>query len=68
MPFANGDMHKLCEINPYDDVERFPNNLQQIIQICKYILDKKLLCGYDELNEGYQMRIHVESICHGNLM
>ena len=28
MPFANGDMHKLCEINPYDDVEIFPNNLQ----------------------------------------
>lgn len=28
MPFANGDMHKLCEINPYDDVEIFPNNLK----------------------------------------
>ena len=42
------DMHQLCEINP-------KNDLMQIIQICKYILDNKLLYDYDEPDEGNQM-------------
>ena len=49
------DMHQLCEINPYDDVEISKNDLKQIIQICKCILYKKLLCDYDEPDEGNQM-------------
>ncbi len=48
-------MHQLCEINPYDDVEISKNDLKQIIQICKCILDNKLLCDYDEPDEGNQM-------------
>ena len=49
------DMHQLYEINPYDDVEISKNDLKQIIQICKYILDNKLLHGYDEPDEGNKM-------------
>ena len=49
------DMHQLCEINPYDDVEISKNDLKQIIQICKYILNNKLLYDYDEPDEGNQM-------------
>ena len=49
------DMHQLCEINPYDDVEISKNDLKQIIQICRYILDNKLLYNYDEPDEGNQM-------------
>lgn len=49
------DMHKLYEINPYDDVEISKNDLRQIIQICMYILDNKLLHDYEEPDEGNQM-------------
>lgn len=49
------DMHKLYEINPYDDVEISKDDLRQIIQICKYILDNKLLHGYEEPDEGNLM-------------
>lgn len=49
------DMYQLCEINPYDDVEISKNDLKQIIRICKCILDNKLLCDYDEPDEGNQM-------------
>lgn len=50
------DMHQLYEINPYDDVEiSNKNDLKQIIQICQYILNNKLLHGYDEPDEGNQM-------------
>lgn len=49
------DMRQLCGINPYDDVEISKNDLKQIIQICRYILDNKLLYDYDEPDEGNQM-------------
>ena len=49
------DMHQWCEINPYTDMEISKNDLMQIIQICKYILDNKLLYDYDEPDEGNQM-------------
>jgi len=49
------DMHQLYEINPYDDVKISKNDLKQIIQICKYLLDNKLLRDYDEPDEGNQM-------------
>ena len=49
------DMHQLCEINPYDDVEISKDTLMHIIQICEYILDNKLLYDYDEPDEGNQM-------------
>lgn len=56
------DMHKLCEIDPYDDGEISKNDLQEIIQICKYILDAELLHGYKELDEGNQMLKDLEEI------
>lgn len=49
------DMHQLYEINPYDDVEISINDLPQIIEICKYILNAELLQDYEEPNEGNQM-------------
>ncbi len=49
------DMHKLYEINPYDDVKISKADLEQIIQICKYILDNELLRGYEEPDEGNHM-------------
>lgn len=49
------DMHQLYEINPYDDVEISKNDLKQIIQICKYLLDNNLLRSYDDPDEGNQM-------------
>ena len=49
------DMHQLCEINPYDDVEISKDTLMHIIQICEYILDNKLLYDYGEPDEGNQM-------------
>lgn len=45
----------MCEINPYDDVEISKNDLKQIISICNYILDNKLLYDYDESDEENQM-------------
>lgn len=49
------DMQRLCEINPYDDVEISKNDVKQIISICEHILDNKLLYDYDEPNKGNQM-------------
>lgn len=49
------DMHQLCEINPYDDVEISKDALMLIIQTCEYLLDNKLLFDYDEPDEGNQM-------------
>lgn len=49
------DMHRLYEINPYDDVEISIDDLPQIIEICKYILNEELLHGYEESEEGQQM-------------
>lgn len=49
------DMSKLYEINPYVDVEIEKNDLHTIIEICNYILDKKLLENYEEPDEGYEM-------------
>ena len=46
---------KLCEINPYDDVEVSQNDLSQIAGICKYILESTLLQEYKEPDEGRQM-------------
>lgn len=48
------DMSKLYQIDPYD-VEVSKNDLQQIAEICKYILVTDLLQSYDEPNEGIQM-------------
>ena len=49
------DMSKLYEIDPYDDVEVYKNDLSLIIEICNYILDTSLLQEYGELEEGNQM-------------
>ena len=49
------DMSKLYKINPYDDAEISKNDLPQIIEICKFILDSALLQDYDEPDQGRQM-------------
>ena len=49
------DMHQLYDVNPYDDVELSINDLPQIIEICKYILNAELLQDYKEPDEGNQM-------------
>lgn len=49
------DMSKLYKIAPYDDVEVSKNDLCQIAEICKYILDSALLQDYEEPDEGRQM-------------
>lgn len=49
------DMSKLYEINPYVNVEISKNDLSQIIEVCKYILDTSLLQTYEEPDEGNQM-------------
>ena len=45
------DMSKLYQIDPYDDVEVSKNDLFQIAEICKYILDTALLQNYEEPDE-----------------
>ena len=49
------DMSKLYKIDPYDDVDVSKNDLCQIAEICKYILDSALLQDYEEPDEGRQM-------------
>lgn len=49
------DMSKLYKIDPYDDVEVCKNDLPQIVEICKSILDSALLQDYEEPDEGRQM-------------
>ena len=49
------NMSKLCEINPYCDIEISKNDLSQIIEVCNYILDTSLLQTYEEPDEGNQM-------------
>lgn len=49
------NMSKLYEIDPYSDVVIPKNELSQIIEICKYILDTSLLQTYDAMEEGTQM-------------
>ena len=49
------DMSKLYKIDPYDDVEVSKNDLPQIVEICKSILDSALLQDYEEPDEGRQM-------------
>ena len=49
------DMSKLYKIDPYDDVEVSKNDLCQMAEICKYILDSALLQDYEETGEGRQM-------------
>lgn len=49
------DMSKLYQIDPYDDIEISKNDLLQIAEICKYILDTTFLQGYEEPDEGRKM-------------
>ena len=49
------NMSKLYQIYPYGDVEVPKNDLPQLAQICKYILDTEMLNNYDEEKEGIQM-------------
>lgn len=49
------ELSKLYTINPYDDVEVSKEDLSQIAEICKYILDSTLLQDYGEPDEGKQM-------------
>ena len=49
------DMSKLYKIDPYDDVEVSKNDLPQIVEICKSILDSALLQDYEKPDEGRQM-------------
>lgn len=53
--YASLDMSKLYEIDPYNDVVIPKNELSQIIEICRYILNTSLLQKYEEMEEGYQM-------------
>lgn len=62
------DMHQLCLINPYDDVKISKNDLKQIILICKYIIDNKLLYGYVDLDEGNQMLKGLEELAKKALL
>lgn len=48
-------MNKLYEIAPYDDTEISKEDLQDIIQICNYLLDSSLLHGYNDESEGIEM-------------
>ena len=48
-------MSKLYQIDPYDDVEVSKNDLFQMAEICKYILDTALLQDYGEPDEGRRM-------------
>jgi len=49
------DMSKLYNIDPYDDIEVCKNDLSQIAEICKYLLDTALFQNYEEPDEGRQM-------------
>lgn len=49
------DMSKLYEIDPYHDFVISKKDLPQIIDICKYIIDRSLLEGYREQEEGGEM-------------
>ena len=49
------DVSKLYKIDPYDDVEVSKNDLPQIVEICKSILDSALLQDYEKPDEGRQM-------------
>lgn len=51
---VQSDISKLCEINPYDDVEVSKNDLPSIIEVCNYILDASLLQNYEKSEEGNQ--------------
>lgn len=49
------DMSKLYEIDPYDDVEVFKDDLEELIEICNYILKESLFENYEEPDKGSQM-------------
>ena len=48
-------MTKLYKINPYYYAEISNNDLPQIIEICKFILDSALLQDEEKPDEGRQM-------------
>lgn len=48
-------MNKLYDIAPYGDVEISKEDLQDIIQICNYLLNSSLLHGYNDELEGIEM-------------
>ncbi len=56
------DMRKLYELDPYDDIEISKNDLQQIIEICSYILEESLLHNYEEPNDGKKMLLNLIEI------
>lgn len=47
-------MNKLYDIDPYGDVEISKEDLQDIIQICNYLLNSSLLHGYNDELEGIE--------------
>lgn len=47
-------MNKLYDIDPYGDVEISKEDLQDIIQICIYLLNSSLLHGYNDEHEGIE--------------
>lgn len=58
------DMSKLYKINPYDDVVISKNDLPQIAEICKSILETVTLQSYEEPDEGREMLQDLLEIIH----
>ena len=56
------DMNKLCEINPYADVEISKKDLSRIIDICNCILRESALEDYEEPDEGTEMLLNLVQI------
>jgi len=58
------DMSKLIEINPYADFVVSKNDVNKIIEICNYIINKSLLETYNEPEEGNLMLGGLADIAH----
>ena len=56
------DMRKLYEIDPYGDVKISKNDLQEIVDICNYVLGASLLRNYEDPTEGTQMLLGLAEI------
>lgn len=58
-------MKILLEIDPYDDVIIFQENIEEIIKACTYVLDFGLLENYKKREEGIctmQEMIHISEL------
>ena len=46
------DMSKLYNIDPYSDVIIHRDDLPQIVEICKYLIETSLIDNYEDIDEG----------------